>query len=282
MSSKRVFLSTALVALFFWFVECAATPYQGEGKTKSDVLLKNQFESAEKLDQTKPEGRLIFAGFAMNSQSKAFRGDVATAEKAVLSIDPDAIVFKLNNPALGQEADWPYATLENIDQVLKKLGNLARPQDKVIVLMSTHGNVDVLSINFDNQNYPHVNAESLGQSLAPLRGKPTLVVLSACFSGSFLAPLRDANRVVLTAAAKDRSSFGCQFESTNTYFVDALLNQPSLPDRSIVQLMKAARIDVDRRERKEKLAPSSLPQMFVGTAAKEWANQPLRNWNGVR
>ena len=277
MSNRRLILSAALVAVAVWLAGCATTPYQGEGKTKSDALLKHQFESAEKLSQTKPDGRLIFAGFAMHSQSKAFRGDVSTAEKTVLSIDPDAIVFKLSNPALGQGADWPYATLENIDQVLKKMGDLARPQDKVILLMSTHGNADVLSINFGNQYYPHVNAKSLSQSISSLRGKPTLVVLSACFSGSFLEPLRDVNRVVLTAAAKNRSSFGCQFQSTNTYFVDALLNQPSLQDRSIVQLMEAAKIDVDSRERKQKLSPS-LPQMFVGASAKEWANQPVKSW----
>lgn len=277
MSSRRLVLSAALVALAVWLAGCATTPYQGEGKTKSDALLKHQFESAERLSPMKPGGRLIFAGFAMHSQSKAFRGDVSTAEKTVLSLDPEAIVFKLSNPALGQEADWPYATRENIDQVLKKMGDLAGPQDKVILLMSTHGSADVLSINFGNQYYPHVNAKSLGESLTGLRGKPTLVVLSACFSGSFLEPLRDANRVVLTAAAKNRSSFGCQFQSTNTYFVDALLNQPSLQDRSIVQLMEAAKIDVDSRERKQKLSPS-MPQMFVGDSAKEWANQAVKSW----
>ncbi len=39
---------------------------------------------------------------------------------------------------------------------------------------------------------------------------PTLVVVSACFSGSFTQPpMARANRVVLSAARADRSSFGC-------------------------------------------------------------------------
>lgn len=282
MNRKKFLLSTALLAVTLWLAGCATTPYEGEAKTRSDALLQKQFESAQKLSQAKPDGRLIFAGFAMHSQSKAFRNDVLMTEKATLAIDPDAIVFKLSNPAPGQTADWPYATFENIDLVLKKVAALARPQDKVIVLMSTHGNVNALAINFSNKDYPHINARVLNQSLAALRGKPTLLLISACFSGSFVEPLSASNRVILTAAAKDRSSFGCQFHSTNTYFVDALLSQPSLLDRSITQLMELAKIDVDKRERKQNLSPSSLPQIFVGSAVREWANQPLKNWLNLR
>ena len=282
MNRKKFLWSAALLVVAFWLAGCVTTPYEGEGKARSDALLQKQFESAQKLDQTQPDGRLIFAGFAMHSQSKAFRNDVLTAERVARAIDPGAIVFKLSNPAPGQAADWPYATSENIDLVLKKVGALARPQDKVIVLISTHGNVDFLSINFSNTYYPHINANMLNQSLAALRGTPTLILISACYSGSFVEPLSAASRVILTASAKDRGSFGCQFHSTNTHFVDALLNQPSLSDRSIAQLMEQAKIDVDRRETKQKLSPSSSPQIFVGSAVKEWANQPLKNWLNSR
>jgi hypothetical protein len=39
---------------------------------------------------------------------------------------------------------------------------------------------------------------------------PTVVIISACFSGSFAKPpMTRANRVILTAARDDRTSFGC-------------------------------------------------------------------------
>ena len=199
-----------------------------------------------------------------------------------LTIDPSAVIFKLNNPALGQDADWPYATAENIEQVVKKIGNLARPQDKVMLLLATHGNVNVLAINFSNQNYPSLNAVFLNRAMADLRGKPVMVVMSACHSGSFLAPLAAPNRIVVAAAASDRSSFGCNFQSTNTYFIDALFNQPAPRDLSILQMMDRAKIDVDQREKKQKLSPPSLPDLSVGAAAKDWANQPLKNWVSTR
>jgi hypothetical protein len=276
--NKRFFFAFVAAMVVGLFAGCAVNPYEGNSKTRSDALLKQQFDAAEKRRAASPDGRIIFAGFALNSQSKAFRNDVLTAEKGVLSIDPNALVFKLNNPVLGQDADWPFATTENVEQVLLKVGAMARPQDKVVVLLTTHGNVDMLSVNFNDKEYPHINGRALNQWLAGLRGKPTLLLVSACFSGSFLQTLSGPSRVVLTAAARDRSSFGCQFQSTNTYFVDALLNQSSLKDRSIEQLMEQAKIAIDKRERDGKLSPPSLPQMFVGTAAKTWANVPLKTW----
>ena len=50
---------------------------------------------------------------------------------------------------------------------------------------------------------------------------PTVVVASACYSGVYLgrgARLRGADRVVLTAAAADRTSFGCGNDQTYTYY----------------------------------------------------------------
>lgn len=259
---------------------CATTPYEGSAKSTSDLLLQKQFERADQKRMANPQGRLILAGFAMHSQSKAFRSDVVSAEKAALAIDPNALVFKLNNPALGQDADWPYATAENIALVLRKASAMARPEDKVVVLFSTHGAVNILSINFSNTYFPNITPRWMNEALADLGGKPTLLLLSACFSGSFLEPLRSPNRVILTAAARDRNSFGCQFQSTNTYFVDALLNQSALLDYSVVQLMERARLEIDARERSMKLSPPSMPQISVGIAATSWANQPLRGWSG--
>jgi len=281
MLNKRGLIGFTLVLMSAWLTGCATSPYQGEGKTKSDALLKVQLSSAEKTLVAQSPPRLIFAGFAMHSQSKAFRNDVLSAEKVALAVDPSAVIFKLDNPASGQDADWPYATNENIAQVLKKIGGLARPQDKVMVLLATHGNVNALGVNFANQNYPHLDSAFLNRAMAELRGKPVMVVMSACHSGSFLPLLAGPSRVVIAAAAADRSSFGCQFHSTNTYFIDALFNQTAPHEQSMVKLMDKAKTDVDLREKKLKLPPS-MPAMSVGAAVKEWANQPLKNWMNVQ
>ena len=282
MLNRRFFSGFVIAAMVMFLTGCATSPYQGDGKVKSDALLAAQLSFAEETLAKQQPPRLIYAGFAMHSQSKAFRSDVLTTEKIALIADPSALIFKLGNPALGQDADWPFATSENIEKVLKKIGDLARPQDKVMLLFSTHGNVDLLGINFSSRDYPSVNSAFLKKATVALGGKQVLMVLSACYSGSFLKPLGEPNRIVIAAAAADKSSFGCQFQSTNTYFIDALFNQSGLHEHSIVQMMDKAKIDVDLREKKQKLSPPSLPDLAIGAAAKDWANQPMKNWLSVR
>jgi hypothetical protein len=258
-------------------VGCASTPYAGARKEKSDSLLRVQLLQAEQAAAA-PTGRILFAGFAMHSQSRAFRGDVVSAESWVRSIDPAAVVLKLNNPVEGQEADWPFATAENVATVLKKFAELARPQDKVVILFSTHGSVDALSINFADTYYPHLDARWLNQHLAGLGRTPTLLLLSACHAGSFVPTVRAPSRVILAAAAANRSSFGCEFSSGNTFFIDALLNQTRGGEKSLIELMDAAKVIIDKRERDMGLAPPSRPQSAYGALTRAWAKQPLRAW----
>lgn len=93
--------------------------------------------------------------------------------------------------------------------------------------------------------------------------RPTVVVVSACFSGVFIPALRAPNRMVLTAARPDRSSFGCSEEATYPYFDGCILK--SLPKAAdFLQLASLARTCVAERERAEGLTPPSEPQVFVG------------------
>ena len=50
-------------------------------------------------------------------------------------------------PARDQPSDWPQATLENFELVMTKMAEVARPQDRVMLLISTHSNPGTLNIN---------------------------------------------------------------------------------------------------------------------------------------
>ena len=52
-----------------------------------------------------------------------------------------------------------------------------------------------------------------------------MVIISACFSGVFVPPLAGPNRMVLTAARPDRTSFGCGEEDRYPYFDTCMLDQ---------------------------------------------------------
>jgi hypothetical protein len=95
--------------------------------------------------------------------------------------------------------------------------------------------------------------------------RPTVVILSACFSGVFIPTLKDANRVILTAARPDRTSFGCTQNDRYPYYDDCIIS--SFPKASNFSgLASAARACVAAREIKEGASPPSEPQLSVGGA----------------
>jgi hypothetical protein len=92
-----------------------------------------------------------------------------------------------------------------------------------------------------------------------------VIVVSACYAGGFIEPLRDDNSVVITAAAADRTSFGCESGRDFTYFGEAYFREALAKTRSFVAAFDLAKESVARKEAGEKLAPSE-PQMWVGRA----------------
>ncbi len=93
--------------------------------------------------------------------------------------------------------------------------------------------------------------------------RPTVVVVSACYSGVFVASLARPNRLVLTAARRDRSSFGCGESDRYPYF-DACVLEAMPVSADFLVLAKKARLCVARRERQEGMGPPSDPQIAVG------------------
>ena len=224
-----------------------------------------------------PPGRIIFAGFAMHSQAKAFRNDVLLAEQRVKEIDPNALMLKLANPARDQPTDWPQATAENFALVMSKTAEVARPRDRVLLFISTHSNPGLLNISAGGKNLQPLTPQALSDALAPLNKVPVLVVLSACYSGAFVEPLKAPNRVVITATDARRTSFQCKYGSNHTPFAEALFGQAGGASLSVTDWMGEAQKSIAAQEKRRKL-PASQPLIFVGDEAKAWANQPLKHW----
>ncbi len=97
--------------------------------------------------------------------------------------------------------------------------------------------------------------------------RPTVVVISACFSGVFVPALAKPNRMVLTAARPDRTSFGCGEADKYPYFDDCFLHSMG-GAREFISLAHAVQACVAAREIKEGMEPPSEPQLFIGGALK--------------
>jgi hypothetical protein len=93
--------------------------------------------------------------------------------------------------------------------------------------------------------------------------RPTVAIISACFSGMFIPVLRADNRMILTAARPDRTSFGCSEDLKYTFFDQCVLE--SLPMvQNFPALADKAKDCVAAREMKEGATPPSEPQVYIG------------------
>ena len=101
--------------------------------------------------------------------------------------------------------------------------------------------------------------------------RPTVAIVSACFSGVFVPKLAAPNHLVFTAARADRTSFGCGQTYQYTFFDECVLRVfPASHD--FPGLAAQVQACVAAREKKEKMSPPSEPQLSIG--ANVAANLP--------
>ena len=90
------------------------------------------------------------------------------------------------------------------------------------------------------------------------------MIVFACYSGIFVNALAAPNRMVLTAASRDRPSFGCGAGETYPWFDGCILK--TLPRANdFLALAAGARACVARKEAERGVSPPSQPQLFVGS-----------------
>ena len=139
----------------------------------------------------------------------------------------------------------------------------SRAQGGCLVYFSSHG--APAGVVIDQQFLPPgVLAQMLNTTCGT---RPTVVIVSACFSGVFVPALAGPNRMVLTAARPDRSSFGCGEADKYPYFDDCFL-QSMKGAHDFPGLARTVQSCVARKEVETDAKPPSEPQLFVGGELK--------------
>jgi hypothetical protein len=132
------------------------------------------------------------------------------------------------------------------------------------VYFTSHGSPDGIALN-DSTLPPETMAEMVNNACGD---RPSVVIVSACYSGVFVQSLAAINRLVFTAARPDRTSFGCG-ESDKYTFFDACFLQDFKSSGDFIDLAHNVQGCVAQREKKEHVYPSE-PQLSVGNqVAKE-------------
>jgi hypothetical protein len=177
---------------------------------------------------------------------------------------PESDIHRLSAGASARDPSVESATLQ---RVLDRIASLqSRPGDRCFIFITSHGGrgLGIYLSRDDEMLRPAALARALAKGCA---GVPTVVIVSGCYSGSFArAPMTAPNRIILTAARADRSSFGCAADRTYTDYDSCLLGSfvHATSWRVVFDETKAC---VARRER-QLGETASLPQAAFGAAVR--------------
>ncbi len=273
-------LGLLLVLCLTGLTGCATTPYSKEVHAKSVATLGKQVERAQKqIDNKQNPVYLLYAGFALSKESQAFQGDVTTLRGLVDRIDRlNARLMFVNRQEI-EKATLPFATEDDFELGIVSLAKLAaRAETKnnakplLVILLTSHGSPQQIVFNADGFNR-NMYASTLAKQLAPIEPYPTLLIVSACHSGSLIPHLENDNRIIMTAAAADRLSFGCATNSPRTWYVDALAKAFDL-QKSLRDWHTQTISIVEQMEEQAKVT-ASQPQQWIGQNMTALANLPL-------
>lgn len=206
-----------------------------------------------------PAGRWRAVLIAGDNNSPAFDNGVQSMRDKLMAHGVrDIAVYSSATPT----APTQLASVANVATAVRAGGGEA-----CFVFITSHGEERGFFLRPDRRLF---DPGSLDRVLnAGCGSLPTVVIVSACHSGTFLTPdMRKPNRVILTAAATDRTSFGCGAGDQYTYYDQCLLQQFD-GAATWRDLAVATRSCVESLERRMGVRTPSQPQMFVGAQVQD-------------
>jgi hypothetical protein len=148
----------------------------------------------------------------------------------------------------------------------------ARAKDGCLIYFTSHGTPTGIIIG-DTVLSPAQMRDMVNTACG---SRPSVIVMSSCYSGQFVPALASDNRVIMTAARPDRTSFGCGEMDHYTFFDDCFLRAMSIsgdfPGLGIMVQQCVA-----FREQQMKATLPSEPQVNVGSGVVytlRWRDTP--------
>ncbi len=185
-------------------------------------------------------------------------GRMAIANELVqIGFKPENIRQFSDRPRKYPDGHPRKATVRNLARGLTD--GAAKAQGGCLAYVTSHGDDQGVGIG-DDLLSPGRFSRMLSSAC---HGRPAVVIVSACYSGVFVPKLKAPDRIVFTAAAADRSSFGCG-ESDKYTFFDTCTVQLLPGAGDFATFGKRMLACVKAREKKEDMSPPSNPQFVMG------------------
>ncbi len=245
-----------------WKVEETPPTFAEDAFYAQSRLLNKALESVQYGEFA--QSHWYFLGVAGASYQDVFRSEV---ERIKEQFDTrfgtlGRSMMLVNNPATRTEI--PIASKHSIEMALRRMGQqMNRESDVLFLYMTSHG----LPNQFEMENAPldltQVDPKWLRETLDASGIRWRVIVISSCFSGSFVPALQNENTLIITASAADRQSFGCTNEADYTYFGRAFFDQAMREQNSIETAFSQAQKTVSQWETAQGFEPSE-PQWSMG------------------
>jgi Peptidase C13 family len=213
-----------------------------------------------------PQGNAYFLGFAGVGEEKVFAQEIELAAQVIGNrYGVGSRGVSLINDARDLESA-PLASLSALKYALKGLAAKMNVERDVLVLsISSHGSEDpAIAVSNVDLPFNDFTDEDLAQALQDSGIKWRVVILSACYAGAFIDSLKSPQTIVITAAAADRTSFGCGSDSDLTYFGSAFYRDALPNARTLREAFDKAKVAIAQRERREHV-DASRPQAYFGS-----------------
>lgn len=263
------------------YSDSADTPPQRRIHGSAEALIYRQPAMiAQALDQLLPDTPGVtdayLLAFGADANEDVFRNEVGYAQTLFsrrFGMQGRTLTL-LNHPDTTE--DLPLATLGNLRLALAGIGSrMNRQEDLLILFLTTHGSPDhELYVDLQPLPLDPIKPGDLREALDAAGIDWRVIIVSACYSGGFIDDLATPMSLVITAARRDRPSFGCGDDSELTYFGRAMLVEALNQTRSLTGAFELASEAVREREIADDFEPSE-PQMslgaFMGPRLQAWS-----------
>ena len=246
---------------------CSTTPYSKEVHAASVAAYKAQLALASQ-QVAENAVNVIYTGFALSSESNAFQGDILAGKKIVSGMSKTSVQLLFSNKQAIDKAKLPFATEDDIElgifgtvQLAEEAMALRKKQALVVILLTSHGNDGFLAVNADGRNRA-LYSNKIAKLLEPLESIPTLLIISACRSGSLIPYLKNDNRIIMTASSAERNSFGCRPADNRTWYVDSLAK--AFDPKQTLEQWHASTVQLIEDKEKKSSNLASQPQLWIG------------------
>lgn len=166
----------------------------------------------------------------------------------------------------------PWATPLNLRRTIQRMAAVMnRDEDILFIHLTSHGARDgQLAASFDPLAVDSVTPQQLNTWLDEAGVRYRVISISACYSGSWVAPLSGPGTLVMTAADADHTSYGCGSLSPLTFFGRAMYDeQLRTHTHSFEAAHAAVRPVIAQREKDAgKTDGYSNPQIAIGDAIR--------------